>query len=80
MNKFINWLKGFGFKLAIDMVKSKTDWLAKKMADSVDIPFVSEANEKKEAKKAIDALVSLLEELAQSEVKEEKPAMKRSGL
>ena len=80
MNKFINWLKGFGFKLAIDMVKSKTDWLAKKMADSVDIPFISEANEKKEAKKAIDALVSLLEELAQSDVKEEKTPLKKSGL
>ena len=80
MNKFINWLKGFGFKLAIDMVKSKTDWLAKKMADSVDIPFVSEANEKKEAKKAIDALVSLLEELAQSEVEQEKAPLKKSGL
>ena len=70
MNKFINWLKGFGFKLAIDMVKSKTDWLAKKMADSIDIPFVSEANEKKEAKKAIEALVSLLEELAEDELKD----------
>ena len=69
MNKFIIWLKGFGFKLAIDMIKSKTDWLAKKMADSVDIPFVSEANEKKEAKKAIDAIVALLEELQENELR-----------
>jgi hypothetical protein len=72
MNKFIKWLKGFGFKLAIDMIKGKTDWLAKKMADSVDIPFVSEANEKKEAKKAIDAIVALLEELAENELKPKK--------
>jgi len=69
MNKFIIWLKGFGFKLAIDTIKGKTDWLAKKMADSVDIPFVSEANEKKEAKKAIDAIVALLEELIENELK-----------
>ena len=50
MNKFFNWLKAFGLKLAIDTLKSKTDWFAKKMADSVDIPFVSEENEIKEAK------------------------------
>ena len=41
MKKFFNWLKGFGFKLVINTIKSKTDWMAKKMADSVDIPFVS---------------------------------------
>ena len=70
MNKFINWLKGFGIKLAIDFFKSKTDWLAKKMADSVDIPFVTEANEKKEAKKAIVAITGLLEELAEEELKD----------
>ena len=70
MKKFINWLKGFGFKFAINTIKGKTDWLAKKLADSVDIPFVSEANEQKEAKKAIDALVSLLEELCADELKE----------
>jgi hypothetical protein len=69
MNKFFNLLKGFGFKLAIDTIKGKTDWLAKKMADSVDIPFVSEANEQKEAKKAIEAIVSFIEELAENETK-----------
>ena len=30
MNKFFNWLKGFGLKLAVDTLKSKTDWLLKK--------------------------------------------------
>lgn len=69
MNKFFNWLKAFGLKLAIDTLKSKTDWFAKKMADSVDIPFVSEENEKKEAKKAIEAIVALIEELAEKEIK-----------
>ena len=72
MVKFINWLKSFGVKLAINALKSKVDVLSKKMADSVDIPFVSEANEKKEAKKAIDAIVALLEELAENELKPKK--------
>ena len=71
MNKFIKWLKGIGIKMAIDLFKSKTDWLAKKMADSVDIPFVTEANEKKEAKKAIVAITGLLEELCEDELKGE---------
>ena len=69
MKQFINWLKGFGLKLAIDTLKSKTDWFAKKMADSVDIPFVSEKNEQVEAKKAITAIVSLIEELVEEETK-----------
>ncbi len=69
MNKFLKWLKGFGLRLAIDLIKGKTDWFAKKMADSVDIPFVSEKNEQKEAKKAIEAIVSLIEELAENETK-----------
>ena len=68
MVKFVNWLKSFGVKLAINALKSKVDVLSKKMADSVDIPFVSEANEKKEAEKAINALIALLEELLQEDV------------
>ena len=68
MKKFINWLKGFGFKLAIELMKSKTDWFAKKMSDSVDIPFVSEKNEQKYAQEAVDAMVALLEELAENEL------------
>ena len=68
MKKFIKWLKGFGFKLAIESIKSNTDWLAKKMSGSIDIPFVSEANEKKYAQEAIDAMVALLEELAENEL------------
>lgn len=67
MVKFVNWLKSFGVKLAINALKSKVDVLSKKMADSVDIPFVSEANEKKEAEKAINALIALLEELLQED-------------
>ena len=68
MVKFINWLKSFGVKLAINGLKSRVDVLSKKMADSYDIPFVSEANEKKEAEKAINALIALLEELLQEDV------------
>ena len=68
MNKFFNWLKGFGLKLAVDILKSKTDWFAKKMADSVDIPFVTEKNEQKEAKKAITAIAALIEELSENEI------------
>ena len=68
MKKFIKWLKGFGFKLAIESIKSNTDWLAKKMSGSIDIPFVSEANERKYAQEAIDAMVALLEELAENEL------------
>ena len=68
MKKFINWLKGLGFKFVIELVKSKTDWFAKKMSDSVDIPFVSEANERKEAEKAINALISLIEELLEDDM------------
>ena len=68
MVKFVNWIKSFGVKLAINALKSKVDVLSKKMADSVDIPFVSEANEKKEAEKAINALIALLEELLQEDV------------
>tara|TARA_R110002051_G_C8486579_1_gene462511 strand:+ start:61 stop:285 length:225 start_codon:yes stop_codon:yes gene_type:complete len=68
VKKFINWLKGFGFKLAIELMKSKTDWFAKKMSDSVDIPFVSEKNEQKYAQEAVDAMVALLEELAENEL------------
>jgi len=68
MVKFVNWLKSFGVKLAINALKSKVDVLSKKMADSVDIPFVSEANERKEAEKAINALISLLEELLQEDM------------
>tara|TARA_Y100001938_G_scaffold109868_1_gene150224 strand:+ start:70 stop:306 length:237 start_codon:yes stop_codon:yes gene_type:complete len=71
MKAFIGWLKRFGVKLVIDMMNSKVDWLAKKMADSVDIPFIDEKNEKKEAKKAIKALTSLLEELCEDILKEE---------
>ena len=67
MVKFVNWLKSFGVKLAINALKSKVDVLSKKMAASVDIPFVSEANEKKEAEKAINALIALLEELLQED-------------
>ena len=67
MVKYVNWLKSFGVKLAINALKSKVDVLSKKMADSVDIPFVSEANEKKEAEKAINALIALLEELLQED-------------
>ena len=70
MNKFINWLKSFGIKMVINLLKSKVDIMAKKMADSVDIPFVSEANEKKEAKKAINAMIALLEELCEEELKD----------
>ena len=70
MKKFINWLKSFGIKMVINLLKSKVDVMAKKMADSVDIPFVSEANEKKEAKKAINAMIALLEELCEDELKD----------
>jgi len=69
MNKFLKWVKGFGFKIVINLLKNKTDWMAKKMADSVDIPFVSEKNEQKEAKKAVEAIVGLIEELADKETK-----------
>ena len=68
MVKFINWLKSFGVKMVINILKSKVDVLSKKMADSVDIPFVSEADERKEAEKAINALISLIEELCDDEV------------
>tara|TARA_R110000824_G_scaffold304785_1_gene492588 strand:+ start:466 stop:696 length:231 start_codon:yes stop_codon:yes gene_type:complete len=70
MNKFIKWLKSFGIKLAINALKSKVDVFAKKMADSVDIPFVSEKNEKVEAEKAINAIISFLEELCEDDLKE----------
>ena len=70
MKKFINWLKSFGIKMVINLLKSKVDVMAKKMADSVDIPFVSEANEKKEAKKAMNAMIALLEELCEEELKD----------
>ena len=56
--------------MVINLLKSKVDIMAKKMADSVDIPFVSEANEKKEAKKAINAMIALLEELCEEELKD----------
>ena len=69
MKKFFDWAKSIGFKLAIGAIKNNTDWLAKKMADSVDIPFVNEKNEQKEAKKAVEALTGLLEELAEKETK-----------
>lgn len=68
MVKFINWLKSFGVKMVVNILKSKVDVLAKKMADSVDIPFVSEANERKEAEKAINALISLIEELLEDDM------------
>ena len=70
MKKFMGWLKSFGIKMVINLLKSKTDVMAKKMADSIDIPFVSEKNEKAEAKKAISAIISLLEEICEDELKE----------
>ena len=70
MKKFMGWLKSFGIKMVINVRKSKVDVMAKKMADSVDIPFVSEKNEKKEAKKAINAIIALLEEVCEDELKE----------
>ena len=71
MNKFINWLKGFGIKLAINVLRSKVDVFAKKKADSVDIPFVSEKNEKAEAEKAINAIIAFLEEMCEDELNED---------
>ena len=72
MKKFLNWAISFGAKMVINLLKSKVDTLAKKMADSIDIPFVTEANEKKEAKKAINAIISFIEELCEDELKEKK--------
>jgi hypothetical protein len=72
MKKFINWVISFGAKAVINLLKSKVDVLAKMMSDSVDIPFVSEENEKKEAKKAINAIVAAIEELCEKELKEKK--------
>ena len=71
MNKFIKWLKSFGIKMAINMLKSKADVLAKNMADSVDIPFVSEKNEKAESEKAINAIIAFLEEMCEDELNED---------
>ena len=48
MKKFFSWVKSIGGKFIISAIKNNTDWLAKKMADSGDIPWVSEKNEQKE--------------------------------
>ena len=69
MKKFFDWVKSIGGKFIISAIKNNTDWLAKKMADSVDIPWVSEKNEQKEAKKAIEAITGFIEELVEKETK-----------
>ena len=72
MKKFLNWVLSFGAKMFINMLKSKSDLFAKKMADSVDIPFMNEAEEKKQAKKALNGIISVIEELCEDELKEKK--------
>ena len=62
MKKFLLWVIGVGGTAFLHQLKGKSDYFAKKLSASGDIPWVSEKNEEKAAKEMVDALLGMFEE------------------
>lgn len=58
MKKLMDWLKDYAQKSATTYIKTNKEEISKKIADKIDIPLLSE----KEEKKLVLAIMSALEE------------------
>ena len=63
MKKFIDMLMKLAMPMAISYIKENEELLAKKFADSKDIPFIGEKGEKQIAAAFISLLVEFLEDI-----------------
>ena len=63
MKKFVDMLIKLSMPMAINYIKENEDLLAKKFADSKDIPFLGEKAEKQMASAFISLLVEFLEDI-----------------
>ena len=63
MKKFIDMLMKLAMPVAINYIKENEELLAKKFADSKDIPFIREKGEKQIASAFIALLVEFLEDI-----------------
>ncbi len=63
MKKFVEMLMKLSMPMAINYIKQNEDLLAKKFADSKDIPFIGEKGEKQVASAFISLLVEFLEDI-----------------
>ena len=63
MKKFVDMLIKLSMPMAINYIKENEDLLAKKFADSKDIPFIGEKGEKQVASAFISLLVEFLEDI-----------------
>ena len=62
MKKFIDMLMKLAMPVAINYIKENEDLLAKKFADTKDVPFVGEKGEEMMAAGVISLLVEFLED------------------
>lgn len=58
MKKLMEWLQDYAQKSAASYIKNNKEKISKKIADKIDIPLLSEKDEKK----LILAIISALEE------------------
>ena len=63
MKKFMAMLMKLAMPVAINYIKENEDFLAKKFADSKDVPFVGEKGEEMMAAGVISLLVEFLEDI-----------------
>ena len=63
MKKFIDMLMKLSMPFEINYIKENEQLLAKKFADSKDIPFIGEKGEKQIASAFISLLVEFLEDI-----------------
>ena len=63
MKKFVDMLMKLAMPMAINYIKENEELLAKKFADSKDIPFIGEKAEKQMAAGVIALLVEFLEDI-----------------
>ena len=63
MKKFVAMLLKLSMPMAINYIKENEQLLAKKFADSKDIPFIGEKGEKQIASAFIALLVEFLEDI-----------------
>ena len=63
MKKFVSMLLKLSMPMAINYIKENEQLLAKKFADSKDIPFIGEKGEKQLASGVISLLVEFLEDI-----------------
>ena len=63
MKKFIDMLIKLAMPMAINYIKENEQLLAKKFADSKDIPFIGEKGEEQLASGVISLLIEFLEDI-----------------